>query len=259
MKLKTTPFAQFLAIGLVSAAFAPQLSAATLVDLIGDNSGAANGALYRWADEDQLQSFTITPFLGLQNSPTEQAYNTSQGTPWDIKANVSTELQVKDLLSVSYNGSPYYGFVLNVSEKQGSGGEYVTLNQVQIFTRPTLLTNPSNSLAGLGTLRFNMDSGAQGDTSVDIDGGRNAKNGPDVVMYVPTSLFSGASSNDYVYFYTQLGAAGYTSDDGVDNWALTDVPPDQTAPAAVPEPTTVALALLGLTVVAFGFRTRRAS
>ena len=60
---------------------------ATVVDLTGSNdSGTINGAQFVFTTPQPTGTGVIQPFLRLENSPVEQGYNTSGGTPFDDKA-----------------------------------------------------------------------------------------------------------------------------------------------------------------------------
>ena len=60
---------------------------ATVVDLTGSNdSGTINGAQFVFTTPQHTGTGVIQPFLRLENSPVEQGYNTSGGTPFDDKA-----------------------------------------------------------------------------------------------------------------------------------------------------------------------------
>ena len=59
----------------------------TVVDLTGSNgSGTINGAQFVFTTPQPTGTGVIEPFLRLENSPVEQGYNTSGGTPFDDKA-----------------------------------------------------------------------------------------------------------------------------------------------------------------------------
>ncbi len=225
---------------------------AMVVDLISGNTGTANGAQYDWTDQQSTGTGVIDPFLRIQHNVAEQGYNTSYGTPWDTKAGTWThELKVSDLVAVTLGGTSYYQFLLDINQDKGSDHELLSLNNIQIFTSGTLITMPAESLAGLGTLRFNSDVGADGDSTVNLDFQRNPGSGAgDMFAYVPASLFAGAAASEYVYFYSQFGDPNYNSNDGFEEWALvgTSTP--------VPEASTVLVGCLLFGVLAWRERSR---
>jgi hypothetical protein len=63
---------------------------ATIVDLTGSNdSGTINGAQFVFTTPQPTGTGVIQPFLRVENTPIEQGYNTSGGTPFDDKAGIS--------------------------------------------------------------------------------------------------------------------------------------------------------------------------
>ena len=72
---------------------------ATIVDLTGSNdSGTINGAQFVFTTQQPTGTGVIQPFLRVENTPIEQGYNTSGGTPFDDKAGPWTHnLTVADL------------------------------------------------------------------------------------------------------------------------------------------------------------------
>src|SRR5262249_54037721 len=76
----------------------------------------------------------IDPFLRLQanNTPVEQGYNTSLGTPLDDQppVNFTHALQLSAVPIVNINGVDYREFLLDANQ---SGNGPIPLNQVQIF------------------------------------------------------------------------------------------------------------------------------
>src|SRR2546423_6112137 len=61
-------------------------SHATVVDLTGSNeSGTINGAQFIFTTPQPTGTGVIQPFLRVENTPVEQGYNTSGGTPFDDK------------------------------------------------------------------------------------------------------------------------------------------------------------------------------
>ena len=252
MRIKLGFVTTLAVLALASAAGADEINLST-----GD-SGTSNGAIYSWIDQQTTGTGVIEPFLRVQGDEgktgIEQGYNTSYGTPWQTKAGLWThELQVADLVTKEIDGVYYYEFLLDINQNRGGDNELITLDQVQIYTGP-LITTPEANL-NLGTLRFNSDTGTDGDTTVLLDFIRNPGSGAgDMFLYVPTSLFAGASNSDYVYFYTKFGGDPwgasdtlYGANDGFEEWALVGQPttvPDGGATALL-----LGLGMLGLGVV----------
>lgn len=223
---------------------------ATVVDLTSaGSSGSANGALYIQVPDQSTGTGVIDPFLRIQANGTEQGYNTDAGTPFDTKAGIWTHnLLMSDLVTETIGGVSYFEFLLDVN--QTSANPLLSLNNIQIFTSASA-PGTSTDLTTLGTLRFNNDVGADGDTTVELNYGLNPGSGAgDMYLYVPTSFFAGASANDYVIFYSAFGT-GNGSNDGFEEWALvTD------GSTTVPDGGTT-VGLLGMGMLGLGLLARR--
>ena len=107
---------------------------ATVVDLTGSNdSGTINGAQFVFTTPQPTGTGVIQPFLRLENSPVEQGYNTSGGTPFDDKAGLWThDLTFGDLQNtqVTLGGASYFKLLLDVNEPGGSKS-LISLDQLQ--------------------------------------------------------------------------------------------------------------------------------
>jgi hypothetical protein len=78
---------------------------ATIVDLTGSNdSGTINGAQFVFTTPQPTGTGVIQPFLRVENTPIEQGYNTSGGTPFDDKAgSLLAALVISNSCSTSMN------------------------------------------------------------------------------------------------------------------------------------------------------------
>lgn len=235
---------------IISAVASANASAATIIDLSTGDSGSANGALYQWTDFSATGTGVINSFLGVQAQGTEQGYNHSLGNvgPWDTKAGTHTnDIQYQDLVAKTILGVDYYEFLLDINESNGHDNEYLSLDNVQIFTRNSPITSADENLDGLGTLRFNSDNGD--DVTVKLDYSRNHGSGSgDMFLYVPVANFAGTLPEDYVYFYSHFGDI-WASDAGFEEWGMlraadTEGGPIENTP--VPEPGTMFLLGTGL-------------
>src|SRR5438132_6020333 len=144
---------------------------ATVVDLTGSNdSGTINGAQFVFTTPQPTGTGVIQPFLRLENSPVEQGYNTSGGTPFDDKAGPWThDLTFGDLQNtqVTLGGSSYFKLLLDVNEPGGSKS-LISLDQLQFYTSKVGSQTTSN-VGSLGTLRYTFSSG----DSVILDASRS--------------------------------------------------------------------------------------
>jgi hypothetical protein len=219
----------------------PTAGWATIVDLTGSNdSGTINGAQFVFTDQQPTDTGVIDPFLRVENTPTEQGYNTSGGTPFDDKAGPWTHnLTVADLQSteVTLNGTTYFKLLLDVNEPGGKKS-LISLDQLQLYTS-NIGSQTTTSLSSLGTLRYSFNTG----DAVILDASRNHGSGSgDMYAYIPTADLSGAKTSDFVYLYSHFGNTN-ASESGFEEWALVNVAPVPEMNALFP--------IIGLFVVAF--------
>jgi hypothetical protein len=212
-----------LATVLLAATFLSAAVQAAVVDLTGNNnSGTINGATFTFANQQATGTGVIDPFLRVQNSPAEQGYNTSGGTPFDDKAGIWTHnIQISDLQNSiqNINGSQYYTLLLDVNEPNGQS--LISLDSLSFYTS-SIGSQTTTDISQLGTLRWSLDG--IGDSYVLLDAARNHGSGSgDMYAYIPVSAFAGANDTDYVYMFTRFGdqiAADGTSAGGFEEWAL---------------------------------------
>ncbi|HYE85615.1 MAG TPA: PEP-CTERM sorting domain-containing protein [Vicinamibacterales bacterium] len=235
--------------------FSAKANAATIIDLGSNDFGSANGALYEWTAAQPTGTGVIDSFVRIQANGTEQGYNHSLGgqVPWDTKSGLFThDIQYEDLVTRTVLGIDYYEFLLDINEAASEDKRWLSLDNVQIFTRSSPITSADESLDDLGTLRFDSDSG--GDVTVNLDYSRNHGSGSgDMFLLVPVSLFAGTLPSDYVYFYSAFGGMN-ASDAGFEEWALRQSQPLNSEP--IPEPGSMILLGSGLLYAARRFRTR---
>ena len=196
---------------------------ATVVDLTGSNdSGSINGAQFAFTTPQPTGTGVIQPFLRVENTPTEQGYNTSGGTPFDDKAGPWThDLTFGDLQNsqVTLGGVSYFKLLLDVNEPGGSKS-LISLDQLQFYTSKVGSQTTTN-VGALGTLRYTFGAA----DSVILDASRNHGSGSgDMYAYIPTSDFAGSKKNDFVYLYTHFGNTD-ASQSGFEEWALVNAAP----------------------------------
>jgi len=259
---------------------------ATLIDLVTTypNSGSfpvgtfpvpppppgGAGAIYATADTLPAGTGVFDPFLtyqGSQAEDVERGFNTSQGGPGqgfmdDKRVDQWThDLHVGDLAVINKGGQLYYAFELDANEVgNGNNNKLLSIDDIRIYTSPTdtaaSVGDDHTLVDSLGVLRYAQNA-TLGSTAnwVLIDasrseGGHTSGSGSsDMILYVPTSLFGGASGSDFLYFYTVNGAHdtpdGGTSESGYEEWrAVVNI-------ETVPD-TGNTLALLGLGLLGLG-------
>lgn len=237
--------------------FATASSSATVIDLVSGTDGTANGTLYSRIDTQPTGTGVFQPFLRVQGKeqsvPTgsEQGYNADYANagdvPFDEKVGTWTHsLQFGNLVYTEINGVGYYEFLLDLDDPNSARQKLISLDKVQIYTSASALSAPySTDLSTLGTKRYDMDVGADGDVTVNLDGSLTSGNGQsDMVMYVLASNFAGVNQNDYVTFYSYFGDP-YYADGSFEEWGLRDCE-DCQPPHRVAEPGPLALLALGL-------------
>lgn len=251
--------------GLMAASFftAGAFGATTpTVDLTatGVAEGSIGDVIFSRVNNQPTGTGVFDPFLTIQsqgNNPIEQGYNTSGGLPLDDLRNAwNRNVRFGDLVSVTRNGNSYFVFELDANEPgQGTDSRFLSIDNIRIYTSPTGSQTTSNPDA-LGTLRYGLNSlnnplTDQGNW-VKIDASRNDITGQttsgsgssDMLVYIPTSHFTGVNADDFVYFYN-LNGDHYASDDGTSADAGFEEWRAFVSTSSVPD-TGSTLALLGL-------------
>lgn len=226
----------------------------------------------------------LDPFLRLQqqgNNTTEQGYNTSVANnsllPFDEVFGIHTHDLLFSTLTADSNGN--FNFVLDIGEPVGSvqnPQSLLSLDGLKLF-KTSIPGQNSSSIDGSGNasgisgaLLWNMDGTADNYVLLDANRNGNPGNGvSDMLMSVPTSVFAGLGSTDYIILWSRFGLqagahAGSTSDGTFEEWAhlkVSDTPCDpnveQCGPSQIPEPTSLLLMSAGL--IGFGFARRRSA
>src|SRR5438874_4887698 len=220
---------------------------ATVVDLTESNlSGTINGAQFVFTTPQPTGTGVIQPFLRLENTPIEQGYNTSGGTPFDDKAGPWThDLTFGDLQNteVTLGGVSYFKLLLDGNEPGGERS-LISLDQLQFYTSKVGSQTTTN-VSSLGTLRYTFGAG----DNVILDASRNHGSGSgDMYAYIPTSDFAGTKKNDFVYLYAHFGNTD-ASQSGFEEWALVNA-------AAIPEMDAL-FQIIGFFSAAFGTQSLR--
>src|SRR5207247_574465 len=112
-------------------------------------------------------------------------------------------IRLSEVAEVSISGVPYRAFLLDIN--QSSKSPLLSLDKLQIFMSPSGKLNgySGGKLAGLSPV-YDLDDHA--DHWVELNARLSSGSGSgDMVVYVPTSSFSGAGADPYVYLFCRFG------------------------------------------------------
>lgn len=140
---------------------------------------------------------------------------------------------------VTVGGIDYFSFTLDFNEPSGGGQNYLSLDQLKIWTTANSAGGSLASVAGVvaagSTLRYNMDATTDQTVWLDYDNANTQNNSgsgeDDMEVLIPTSYFAGYNANDYMYFYAVFGEAGspastlnpdpsWYGEDGFEEWRV---------------------------------------
>lgn len=217
-----------------------------------------NGAWFEQINPQSTGTGYIDPFLRIQSDTTEQGYNTdAKNPPFDTKAGTWTHaITLAEFLPVTYKGTEYIKFMLDLNEVSSGDNSLISLDQVKIYVNGSDGALNTTNLSALGTPVYDLDSNT--DNWVKMTAALNDGSGSgDYYMYIPVSVFGqqGLDSR-YLYLFTRFGdqgtkTNGLDSSDGFEEWAaIRGTPP-------VPEPTFYGLLSVGITGLLFFSRKRR--
>jgi hypothetical protein len=228
----------------------------------GTSPGGA-GAIYSTIDSHPTGTGVFDPFLSYQAKSVEEGFNTSSGGNGqgflDTKRvpQWNHDLFVGDLAPVTLSGKSgtFYAFELDANETgNGNAARLLSIDDIRIYTSASDTANSvgdTGLVDNLGTLRYaqNASLGVTAnwvliDASKKEGGSTSGSGSSDMIVYVPTALFAGASTTDFLYFYT-INGVNNAADAGYEEWAA------YTA-TGVPDGGSTLL-LLGSSLTALGF------
>jgi hypothetical protein len=214
-------------------------------------SGTINGATFT-----QIPGFTagtglIDSFVRVQQNGGEDGFNASVRP---VMTNVNTDPNFTRDIRLSalpiVNGA--YQVLLDIN--QTAAEPFLSLDALRVFTRPSLL-GALTTAAQLTDLtqaigiqqRYTLDIIGGADNTVKLDYSLNPGSGRgDMILSLPTSLFSGSSPTDFVYIYSRFGDT-FAANDGFEEWSVREA-----TPVATPDQgSTLILLGLGLATCAF--------
>jgi hypothetical protein len=214
-----------------------ELCQATMIDLTtAGASGTVNGAIFRQINPDTAAgSGVFDSFVRIQNKGIEHGYNTDGIVEYDTKVGSWTRsLLLSSVPIVIIDSISYREFCLDINQ---NGNVLLSLDELKIHLAGAC--NLTGYPTGFGPVVYDLDGGE--DSWVKMDYTLNAGSGKgDIVVLVPTSVFSG--SGQYVYLYSKLGV-NLIADDGFEEWGVGNTGP------ITPEPSTIALLGIGALVL----------
>ena len=120
----------------------PVFAFGDLVDLTtGNKKGTANGALFYNYLPDGRSITSWNSFLEIQSNGTEQGINIDSTLYYNTK--YADLMQLNDIPMFNIDGITYREFLLDINEA-GKGKSYLSLDQLNIYLLPNLITNPSD-------------------------------------------------------------------------------------------------------------------
>jgi hypothetical protein len=158
-------------------------------------------------------------FLRIQDAPTEEGYNTNDGTPLDDKGGIWTHaIRLGNIETVNIGGIDYYVFRLDLNEDNSGDSPNITLTHFDLYVSDAAATSTDITtggvVAGAGfTQVFSLDNPL---ALVDFAEGSGKDDGG---IFVPVSLFAGADPADFVTLYASFGDAdGVVTDGGFEEF-----------------------------------------
>ena len=233
------------------------------------SGGSATVILESTSAPTSVGTGVIDSFVRIQNSSTEQGYNTDATGVMDNKAGTFTHsLLLSSLDEASRAG--FYTFLLDIN--QTSDHPLLSLDDIKIFVAAT--GNLSDAaLSGLqshatqvydfqaantcgavtGQALCTSPGAAHNEILLNYSLNSGSGNGFDMFLYVPISIFEGVPETSYVYLYSAFGGLGgnYATNDGFEEWAGIK------AVVQNPEPSTFSILLIGIAALTAGGLRRR--
>jgi len=227
----------------------------------GNNAALGGNFIVQQISPQSTGTGVIDSFLRVQDDPTEQGYNTSNGTPYSDKGgNFTRALALTEVPKVTINGTVYRQFLLDINQ---NGNDLINLNQIEIlqsFTDPTCpapATTCATTVSG-GTFPvlsfpsgvteiFQMSNNVVGsDFTILMNYALNAGSGSgDMFLYVRDDKFLAANGGQ-VILYSQFGnpPGANATNDGFEEWSVLKGANDTCVGACIvntPEPGSVVL------------------
>ena len=240
---------------LASMAVCQSASALQLNLITTGSSGTVNGGFFQQISASSTGTGVINPFVRISGKDVEEGYNNSVSKVTLDNQNQGGTNFVKDIQLgivplVTLSGVPYYQFLLDLNESAGGNNELISLNELEVWLRPTALTAANmpgakgdyDDLSTSGAVKsWDLDSGPDGESTIELNYILNpGSGGGDMFAYIPASAL-GNNPLSFVYLYSKFGTPN-GSDASFEEWATLEA-----APARVPDGGAT-VALLGLSL-----------
>lgn len=243
-----------LALGVATASAA--LPPGTQIDLLtaGNTYTDAGGAIWNQFVSQPTGTGYINPFLRVRATGIEEGFNTDFGSPFDpvgadkpplddVSSIWTHNLVLGDIVKHNVGGTDYYVFHLDINEPDGGGQNFLSLDELRMYTSATGSYDTYANMVAGSALRWDMDGALTGNQTAYLDYNLASGSGQyDMELLVPASYFAGAAPTDFLYLYCKFGAAGdqwaanWNSQDGFEEWST-----ETGTPPRAPEPSTMLL------------------
>jgi len=134
-------------------------------------------------------------------------------------SNWNHSIKLGDINIVTVGGKQYYEFLLDSNEQGNTKNSGISLDEFKVFTAATGDIHSGytgqDDTAGFtnfqlnngATLKYDMDAGPGGDSSIlmDYSNFSGSGNGVDLQALVPVTNFAGVSPDSFVYLYSKFG------------------------------------------------------
>jgi hypothetical protein len=242
----------------------PAFTEPIICDLRTGDACTINGGIFAAVELQPTGTGVINSFLRVQEKGSEQGYNTGyRPVQFDEKTdpNFTRDLNISDVGTTTIGGIDYATFYLDINEPSAGDKEFITLDQLELFTTDQTMrtgyTGTANTASGdlPGTTKiYDLDFGADNYVQLSYNRFAGGSGQSDMAFYLPMSLFAG----DWVNLFSQFGVIdgnsgkfvsdnGFGSQAGFEEWfsvASSGQPPRDVT--AMPEPATLALVGVGL-------------
>lgn len=166
-------------------------------------------AIFSQGDAGTGGTAAYEPFLRIQANGGEQGFNTDfRPLEPDAVSTTTRSLPLNSLrrvlLTTSQGSDYYFEFHLDANESTTSGNNFLSVDELRLYTANAPNIGTISALDMTGILRYDMDQLANEtlllDTALELGSGSI-----DLTIHVPTSYFTGSLDTDYFYLFFRAG------------------------------------------------------